>query len=95
MIGFALAIAAGLCGLVAAWLWYRSGRVEAVPAWSRGDRPDPMNEPVVRTLAQDGYIAGTLAALAESAEWNRRAALWTALSVLLTVASALAARLGY
>jgi hypothetical protein len=63
--------------------------VEPLPTWA-GDSPNPLNEPVVKTLAQDGWIAGTVKSLVESAKWNRKGALWSAAAVLLTGLSSIA-----
>lgn len=54
-----------------------------------------MNEPISRTLSQDGWIAGALEAITESARWNRRAALWSAAAVAFTALSGLMAALGW
>lgn len=87
MITLGLALTACFCALAASYFWYRSASVPLMPSWAAGDRPDPMNEPVIKTLSQDGWIAGTAQAIYDSAYWNRRAAIWSAAAVLLTAFS--------
>lgn len=90
----ALALLSCICGAVAAYYWYRSAIVDPVPTWARA-RPDPLNEPIIKTLSQDGWIAGLLEAVAEGARWNKRAAIWSAIAVMLTAFSSVSSALGY
>jgi hypothetical protein len=84
-----LALASGACGAVSAWLWWRSATVQTVLLWHRADLGGSGFEPVIAEQAQAGWLVGTLQAAAEVARWNRRAALATAVAVLLSTAAAL------
>ena len=90
----ALALLSCLSGALAAYFWYRSAIVDPVPTWARSN-PDPLNEPVIKTLSQDGWIAGLIAAVAEGAKWNKRAAIWSAIAVMLTALSSASSALGF
>jgi len=83
------------CGALAARYWYRSAMVEPMPTWASGDRLGPLNEPGIEALSQNGWIAGTVQAVSDSARWNKRAALWSAAAVVLTALSSLASALGF
>jgi hypothetical protein len=85
--GIVLACGALITGLIAAWYWYQSSRVEIVPVWPKG--PEGLFEPVETEDAQGGWIAGTLMAYSKSGELNSKAALWTAGSVLLAALSSI------
>ena len=63
-------------GLVAAWLWYKSSTVSAVPIWSTMARQDPAAD-------LRASLNGLMTAGEEAANRNRVAATWTAISVLL------------
>ena len=87
-----LAIASCAAGFVASYFWYRSATVETVPTWAKGDGFDSLHEPAIKSQAQDGWIAGGMKAAMESSAWNRKAAIWSAVAVLLTgVASVMGA----
>ena len=92
-ISLVLALLSCVCGLGAAFFWYRSSQIPVMPTWMTGDRPDPLNEPVIKSLSQDGWIAGTVQAVQESARWNKLGAGWSAAAVLLTALSSLTASL--
>jgi hypothetical protein len=94
IIAFTLALVASVAGFVASYFWYRSATVQAAPTWAKGDGYDSLREPVIRSLAQDGWIAGTLMAMSEGAAWNRKAAIWSAIAVLLTGLASVASALG-
>lgn len=79
--GITLAFGALVTGLVAAWYWYQSSRIQVEPIWPEGGL-GPV-EPGERMDAEAGWIGGTLAANSKSAELNAKAAIWTACSVLL------------
>lgn len=89
----ALALLSCICGGFAAYYWYRSASVEVMPTWA-GEKPDPLNEPVIKTLSQDGWIAGAVASITASAKWNKLAALWSAGAVVFTALSSAAAAFG-
>jgi hypothetical protein len=69
-------IASGAGGFYVAWLWRKSA--------SSGVRPSWTVEPADPSASASGWVGGLLSATQESAAPNRRAALWTAISVALT-----------
>ncbi len=69
-------------GVYAARLWYLSSKLYVRPIWEKCGGI----EPGVPSASNSGWIAGILEASSESAELNRRAALWTAVSVGLSAA---------
>lgn len=73
-----LALAGFVVGIFAAGYRFRASRIDAIPVW--GDR-----EPVDPVMSQAGWIAGLLQASSESARLNRRAAVLTAIAVVLTM----------
>ena len=83
IVALSLAIAGFVVGLVAAGYWLRASRVGTIPVW--GDR-----EPVDTIMSQAGWIAGLLQAASESARLNQRAAVLTAMAVVLTTGSGVA-----
>lgn len=89
----ACAVIAAITGLVAAWHWYRSSKVDIDPSWSL-PRTGGRIEPVIPELRDLDLHAGTLAAFRDAAKLNKSAALWTALSVLAAAASSVLGELG-
>lgn len=83
VVALSLAFAGFVVGLLAAGYWLLASRVDAIPVW--GDR-----EPVDPVMSQAGWIAGLLQASSESARLNRRAAVLTAVAVVLTTGSGVA-----
>jgi hypothetical protein len=83
----ALAMLALFTGLKAAWHRYQSSKVKIDPGWS----PPGMgpSEPVDPELQQMGWTVATITAFSEAAALNKTAALWTAVSLGLSVASTL------
>jgi hypothetical protein len=77
-VSISLAVCALVSGLVAAFYWYQSSIVKADPGWTRDNQ-----EPVVQELKQMAWNSAILAASTTSADLNKTAALWTALSVAL------------
>ncbi len=71
-------------GMLAAWFWFLASRIEVEPVWGDHQPFDPV-------LSQAGWIAGLLDAASKSALLNRRAAAMTALAVLASTASSVAA----
>ncbi|MDN7932041.1 hypothetical protein QZM52_12195 [Burkholderia metallica] len=67
-------------GVYAARLWYLSSKLHVKPTWEKYAG----FEPGVSSASTSGWIAGIIDANRESAELNRRAALWTATSVGLS-----------
>jgi hypothetical protein len=81
---FVLAIFGFAAGMVAAWYWLRSTRVQATPPWAQfGGIERPGGDP-------EGWIVGLLQAAKESAALNKVAAIWTAASVIFNSLAALA-----
>lgn len=70
-------------GVYAARLWYLSSKLYVRPIWEKCGGIEP---PGAGSASNSGWIAGILEANSESAELNRRAALWTAVSVGLSAA---------
>lgn len=90
-----LALGSAIAGLIAAYLWWKSAQASPMPTWATGDRPNPMNEPINKTLSQDGWIAGAVQSIVDSSKWNKRAAIATAIAVVLGAASSVAAACGH
>ena len=97
-ISFGLGILASVTGFVAAVYWYRSSKVGLKPIWGGLDARSKQEIPVreIRTLgfepvdplfSQMGWLAGLMQTVGESADLNKRAALWTAVSVALAAGS--------
>jgi hypothetical protein len=76
-----LAIAGGFSGLIAAYYWYKSSKIPVDPKWTC--------EPVDTEDKALGWTGATIDAFTKSAELNKKAALWTAISVLLSALSGL------
>src|SRR3954452_12351193 len=76
-----LAVLAFLTGLVAAMFWYRSAniQIDLEAAYRTGDEG----------LARMFETASIIQAFGEAADLNRKAARWTAVSVLLSAAASL------
>ena len=89
----ALAVAAFGTGLRAAWLWYRASKVEPDPNWPKEPVAGSPLEPADPTLTEMSWTSAILTAMQVSASLNTKAAFWTAISVILGAASAIAARL--
>jgi hypothetical protein len=79
---FVVALGAGLCGLIAAYYWYRSSFIEYGPNWDF--------EPVVEEQKNMDRFVAIMKAAKESSRLNKSAARWTAASVVLSAASAIA-----
>src|SRR6185437_9618111 len=82
------ALAALVCGLIAAWYWFRSSRVAIDPGWTLPGEPGP-SEPADAGAQQMAWIAATITASNEVARLNKSASLWTAASVVFSAASAI------
>jgi hypothetical protein len=85
-LSIALAIAALVTGLIAAWKWRAASKIHPKPSWRF--------EPVEPTLKHMGWDAATLEAFQKAGELNAAAALWTAASVALGAASSIAGSFG-
>jgi hypothetical protein len=75
------AIAALVCGLVAARYSQRATAITPDPGWS--------SEPGVESMSQAGWIAATLEALRTGGELNRIGLRWTVAAVLLGTLSSI------
>lgn len=78
-----LALAGFVVGILAARIWLLASRVIVSPQWGDIEPRDPV-------MSQAGWIVGLLEASTESARLNRRAAMLTAIAVLLTTGSGVA-----
>jgi hypothetical protein len=93
MLDIALAVAAFATGLRAAWLWYRASKVQPDPNWPQEPVAGLPLEPAEPTFTEIGWTSAVLTSMQVSASLNAKAAFWTAVSVVLAAASAIAARL--
>jgi hypothetical protein len=90
----ALAIAAFGTGLRAAWLWYRASTVQPDLYWPKEPVAGlPLESAEPEPLSQVSWTSAILTAMQVAASLNTKAAFWTAISVILGAASAIAARL--
>jgi hypothetical protein len=96
-----LAFAGGLVGVWAAYYWLKASQIEVDPGWRSGipesaaEARKPI-EPVDRELADALWISAIIKAGGESAGLNKRAALLTAIAVVLgAVASILGGMAGW
>lgn len=83
MAALILALAGFVVGILAAVIWLQASRVFVSPQWGDSEPRDPV-------MSQAGWILGLLQASTESARLNRRAAMLTAIAVLLTTVSGVA-----
>jgi hypothetical protein len=84
----ALAIAALITGLIAAWHWYKASRILVDPGWTQPGEPGP-SEPAAPHQQQRGWTSATIDAFHEAAALNKTASFWTAGSVAFGAASAI------
>lgn len=87
-IGVAFAVLAGITGLVAAWCWHQSSQVQIDPGWGppgsgRGFEPSDEADQAM------SWAVATIKAFGDASDLNKKAALWTAASVLLSALSAI------
>lgn len=92
-LGTVLAALAAGTGLIAAWYWYRSGKISISIGWRpkvvfRGP-VDPAEEQ--QELME--WTVATIDAFSVAGRLNRTAALWTAASVILSAATAVVSSL--
>jgi hypothetical protein len=85
----ALALAALGTGLRAAHLWYLSADVVPIPLWEKDGIAKPDDPEEVRL----GWVGAELIAIKKAARLNSRAARWTASSVAISTACAIAGAL--
>jgi hypothetical protein len=81
-IGIVAAVGALICGLIAAYYWYKSSIIEFGPDWEF--------EPVVEELKSIGRFDGIMKAAKASSNLNKLAARSTAASVVLSAISSIA-----
>jgi hypothetical protein len=74
-----LTISGAMVGLWAAYWWWLASTGKIEPTWTI--------EPGETEAAQEGWIAGIMTSVNESAERNRKAAKLTAVAILLGVAA--------
>ena len=80
----ALALVASATGIRSAWLWHRASRVQVMPMWETDGRIEPLDP----TNAQAEWIVALLQTATKAGDLNRKAAVWTAATILLsTIAS--------
>ena len=78
-----LSVIALLFGLVSAYYWHAASKAPIVPAWELEIRDD-INKNIM------GWVTGNMIAFKRSGDLNKRAAMWTAATILVsTVASVL------
>lgn len=77
VIAICFAAVGGVSGIISARYWYESSRISVTPPW--GDF-----EPLEAVDKAVGWASATLDALIKSAALNKKAARWTAASVLLS-----------
>jgi hypothetical protein len=78
-IALAVQILSALAGMYAAYCWWVASTGKIHPGWTV--------EPGEAEAAQAGWIVGIMNNVIESAKLNKRAALWTGASVLLSSVS--------
>jgi hypothetical protein len=84
-VSIGIAIFAFLTGLRAAHLWYRASQIQITPAWVKDGRI----EPVAPGQSQVEWTNAIIQAANNSADMNRKAAIWTAVAVALSTMSGL------
>ena len=84
-ISILLAFAALITGLAGAFYWFKSSIVP-IDRWGREEHPGPFL-PHEHQAANTLYLAGMLEAAQHTARLNMKAALWTAVAVVLSGAS--------
>jgi hypothetical protein len=75
-----LSLLPAFTGIWAARLWYESSRIEVIPAYARYGKIEPVDDSSQSAM---DWLDGLLRATTESAELNKKAARWTAVSVAL------------
>jgi hypothetical protein len=81
-----LALATLGAALRAAWYWYRSSQVSAVPYWVEVGKDEPADP----SMSKMGWMNALIKAGGEAAYFNRWAAMWTAGAVVLGAAATVA-----
>jgi hypothetical protein len=84
-----LAVLACLAGLVAAWYWRESTKVQIDTGWGLPGS-GMLIEPINDTQKSLAWAVATIQAFNKASELSRTAALWTAGTVFLSALSAIA-----
>jgi hypothetical protein len=90
--GIGLAVLALASGIMAAGYWYRSSKLQITPAWGSGSQGE-LFQPLDSEDAQQGWIVGMLETSSVSADMNAKAAIWTAVSVVIGAISSIVSAL--
>lgn len=75
-----------ICGLIAAWYWFRSSQIRTRPSCLDQSWDKSLDDVF---LAEGNWMSEFLAAIASAAELNSKAAVWTAASVVLGTAGSI------
>ena len=82
ILSVAFSVVGLLFGLVSAYCWHAARKVPVSPAWELEIRGD-INKNIM------GWVAGNMIALKRSGDLNKRAALWTAATILISAIASL------
>jgi hypothetical protein len=87
------AVPALIVGLRAAWYWQKASEIGIDPGWNSGEPGDtrpcqPADLEGIGTM--DGWLSATMEAARQSSDLNRKAAILTAISVVLAGLSSFA-----
>jgi hypothetical protein len=91
IVTFILSAAGFLCGLRAAYLWWKASEYSVSPAWKLElprDVPSKSENDVVHNNIM-GWVTGVMSAFKKSGDLNRRAAIWTAITAGVTAFASL------
>lgn len=77
----ALVVLTLVSSLISAWYWWKSSQVDISPRWGGGVESGDSEQSL------QAWVGALLEASAELARLNKRAALWSAASVLLVALS--------
>jgi len=89
-ISFILSVTGFALGLVSAYFWLKASEVSVLPAWKRELPKDVIarspgeniNDIVHKNMM--AWVTGIMGAFRKSGQLNRRAAIWTAATVVVT-----------
>lgn len=82
-----ISILAAVSGIWASWLWFKASRVKTTPSIPVESSISDTHE--LHTMRNQVDINSIISASKETSEFNRKAALWTAVSIFLTAISSL------
>jgi len=83
-ISLILSILSAVSGFISAYYWYLASKVTVTPAWELEIRGD-------REKKYYGGVTGNMIAFTKSGSLNRRASIWTAMTIALAAISSLLA----